>query len=303
MLTQFNQGIISFMDFLIGWTLHFPHLAILIFLGSCEAMILTLIPKFITNQNRLKRGNFDKKRLQQLIKEAKQKGDKEAVKRYRTTIGGITSMSLKAQGLPLIISLVPVLFIALWAFARIAYEPPQAGQNILIHAYFPTSQIGNLTSMVPQKGLEVLVPKDPSHPNTVDARDYVPATAGHEPWIQKITEDHDPDAGGKVVDGWATWVVRAQKPGDYTLQVRYQAQSVEKPLIVGDLRYETRVTPYTGGGIQSLEIAMPDYKPLGVIPNLPIPGLPFLSFPAWLVGYMIIVVPLAFIFKPLLRVY
>lgn len=301
MLSQINNFIVAFMDLLLNWMLQFPRIWILVFLGFAEALILTLIPKFTTNQDMLKRGKFDKIRLKELLKEAKQKGDKDAIKRYRTTIGSIGTISLKAQGLPLVVSLVPILFIALWAFSRIAYESPRAGDNIIVRAYFPAAQIGNLAHLVPVKGLEAKVPVKRAE-DLVPEKPIETSASPNGAWIQRIVEDKDTE--GKVVDGYAIWVVHCTEGGGrFPLKIRYKGQTVEKALLVGDHLYEQPLSYYSEGAIQAVEIAMPEYKPLGIIPGIPIPGAPWLAFPAWLVGYMIIVVPLAFALKPLLRVY
>ena len=304
----FSKAIVAFMDAIIGWTLNFQHLTIIILLGTTEALILTLIPKFVTNQDRLKRGNFDKKRLNQLIKEAKKKGDKDAIKRYRATIGSITSMTLKAQGLPLLISLIPVLFIALWAFGRIAYEPPQPGENVMIHAYFPTSQIGNLAHMVPQNGLQLLVPKDPAKP-TDNPADYVPAPA------RSGTLDHAaspktaiPPGTGPVIDGWATWVVKPDQKGPYSIVVRYKGQTAEKPSSSArqfDTKNASPILRNPAAEIKSLENRHARLQAHGPHPSslpIPLPSIPQLPLPR-LVASHDRRSPLAFSLKPLLRVY
>ena len=92
---------VTLMDYVLGWSLHLPHVAILALLAVCTAVVLTGVRKFTTNQDLLGRAKADKARLKVLMRAAKQAGDKEAVKRYRATNGEIGAVGMKAELLPL----------------------------------------------------------------------------------------------------------------------------------------------------------------------------------------------------------
>lgn len=276
MITNFCLKII---DPLLGWSLHVPRFAVLALLAVCTAVVLTGVRKFTTNQGRLGRAKADKARLKELLRAAKQAGDKEAVKRYRATIGEIGAVGMKAELLPLAASLIPIALLATWAFSRIGYEPLRGTEPVTIKAYFAASEIGNLVHIVPPAGLEA-----------------------KSRWIQKIGEDKD--ASGKVVGGLATWRVRATAGGgEFVLPVRYKGQTFEKALLIGGYKYAEPVQAYekAGGGkavCEAIQIEMTEYKPLGFVP-----GFPRIGLPPWIIGYLILVIPLSFLLKPVLRIY
>ncbi len=270
---------VTLMDYVLGWSLHLPHVAILALLAVCTAVVLTGVRKFTTNQDLLGRAKADKARLKVLMRAAKQAGDKEAVKRYRATNGEIGAVGMKAELLPLAASLIPIALLATWAFSRIGYEPPLGGEPVTIKAYFATSEIGNLVHIVPPAGLE--------------------AKSG---WIQKIGEDKD--AGGKVAGGLATWQVRATGGGgSFVLPVRYKGETFEKALLIDGYKYAEPVQAYEKAGgekaaCEAIQIDLPEYKPLGIVP-----GFSKIGLPPWIIGYLILVIPLSFLLKPVLRIH
>jgi len=279
MFEALNTLCLSLMDHLLGWSLSLPRIVVLLALAIGTALILTVVRKFTTNQDLLRRAKADKARLKQLLGDAKRAGDKDAIKRIRGTIGEIGMVSMKSEGLPLLASLLPIALLAIWAFSRIGYLPPKAGETVIVKAYLPSVEIGNLIYMVPQKGLE--------------------ASKG---WIQPITEEKD--AEGKVVKGIAQWELKsAPAGGSFVLPLRYKGKTVEKELLVGGPKYADPVTFYEDQPIEIVEVVMSEYKPLDLLPKLAMPGVPWLALDGWLLGYLIIVIPLSFILKPALRIY
>lgn len=274
MLETINNFCVNLMDYVLGWSLHLPHFAILALLAVCTATVLTGVRKFTTNQDLLGRAKADKARLGKLLKAAKQAGDKEAVKRYRSTIGEIGGVNMKAELLPLAASLIPIALLAMWAFSRIGYEPPRGDIPVTVKAYFSTDKIGDLVHMVPQPGLE--------------AKDG---------WIQKIGEDKDEK--GNVASGVAAWQVRATSgSGSFVLPIRYKGQTSDKELLIGGSKYAEPVQAYEKSDCEVIQIVMPEYKPLGFVP-----GFSQIGLPPWIIGYLILVIPLSFLLKPVLRIY
>jgi len=270
---------VGLMDHVLGWSLHLPRFAVLALLAVCTAAVLTGVRKFTTNQNLLGRAKADKARLKELLRAAKVAGDKEAVKRYRATIGEIGAVGMKAELLPLAASLIPIALLATWAFSRIWYEAPRGAEPVVIKAYFATDKIGDLVHMVPQPGLE--------------AKDG---------WIQKIGEDKDDK--GNFTSGIATWQVRATAGGgSFVLPIRYKGQTFEKALLIDGYKYAEPVQVYETADhkkadCEAIQLAMPEYRPLGFVP-----GFSKIGLPPWIIGYLILVIPLSFLLKPALRIY
>ncbi len=264
-------------DPLLSWLLGLPRDIALLIVAVGTALILIGVRVLTTDQDLLGRCQKDKVRLKQLIREARKTCDKDAVARYRTTIGQIGIRTFKAEGKPLLASLLPIAILACWCWDQIAFMPLAPEEPIEVKAYFPVREIGKLVHIIPQQGIEV------------DGN-----------WIQAI--ERDVDQKGKEVDnGVATWKLRCQHRDDpYALQIRYDSRVFAKDLIVDGRRYAQPIKFYDDDTVLCCEVDMADheYHPLNIIP-----GFPGVFLPPWIVGYLIIVLPLSFLLKPMLRVY
>ncbi|HOI53719.1 MAG TPA: EMC3/TMCO1 family protein [Phycisphaerae bacterium] len=274
-LDTLNSALMSIGDPALGWLLNLPRSVALFIIAIGTALILTVVRLWTTNQDLLGRCKRDKARLKQLMKEAKKAGDKEAVARYRTTVGQIGMKTMKAEGKPLLASIVPIAIIACWAWARIAYEAPVPGEPMDVYVYYEAAAIGRLTHLVPQENLE--------------------AETG---WIQKVVQDVDRD-GKPINSGVARWRLRAaQKNDPYLLEFRYDGRTFTKEFIVDGRKYAEPITFYEEGApALCTELKLTEAKLFGVIP-----GLPWIGMQAWMVGYLVIVLPFSFLLKPLLRI-
>ncbi len=276
-LKTLNSIILQMGDPLLSWLLCLPRDVALFIVALGTALILIGVRLFTTNQDMLGRFKKDKKRLKQLKREAKKTGDKDAVVRYRTTTGQIGMRTMKAEGKPLLASLIPIAILACWCWGRIAYVPFSPEEPVRVRAYFPVSEIGKLVHIIPQEGIEA------------DGR-----------WIQVIERDVD-EAGKEIDNGVARWELRCdERDEEYPLQIRYNGRAYEKSLVVDGRRYAEPVKFYDDDTILCSEIDMADreYKPFTIIP-----GFSALAMPPWIVGYLIIVLPFSFLLKPVLRIH
>jgi hypothetical protein len=273
MLEAINAFLVNSTGFFLDWTLTFPRLVVLLLITIGQALIITYIQKWASDQDRLRRMKSDKARLKQLLKAAKKSGDKDAVKRHRATLSSIATVHMKSQIAPVLISLIPIVFLATWAFARLGYEPPRPNDPLLVRAYFPSADIGKLVHIQPPAGLE--------------------ASTG---WIQKIVEDKDPE--GKVTNGIARWTLSAKSNGRFLLPIRHDGKTSTKELLVDGKKYAEPLQFFPESNIEAVELVMPEYKPLGIVP-----GIPAIIFPPWLVANLLIVIPLSLLLRPILRVY
>ena len=183
----------------------------------------------------------------------------------------------RPEGKPLLASLVPIAILACWCWPRIAYVPLSSKETVQVSAYFPVSEIGRLVHIIPQEGIEV------------DGR-----------WIQAVERDVD-ETGKEIDNGVASWNLRCQeRDGEYSLQIRCNGKTFEKSLVVDGRKYAAPVKFYDDDAILCSEIDMADreYKPFTVIP-----GVSSLAMPPWVVGYLLIVLPLSFLLKPVLRIH
>jgi len=263
-----NDAAVQVMDLVLGWSLRCSQAAALVTVALATSAVLTFVRLVTTDQRYLKRCAKDKKRLKQLLRQAKRDKDKQAIKRYRATIGMLGAATMKAELKPLLASILPIILLATWAFARLSFVPPQPGEDLVVRAYFPMLSIGGLAHIVPQQGLE--------------ARDG---------WVRPVQEN--PDQSGNATSGVASWTIRAAKRDrPYVLRIRHGGRTAEARLIVDGYRYAPKVVRYQDGGILAVEQSLAPYKPFGVIR-----GIDAIGIAGWVVGYLLIAIACTLVLK------
>jgi uncharacterized membrane protein (DUF106 family) len=284
MLDWVNHAIVALADPLLSWLLRLPTDLALVIVAVGTGAIITLCRPLTSNQDLLRRCDQDKKRLKELIRQAKRQKDKEAVKRYRTTRNMIGMMTMKEEGGPLLAAIVPIAILGTWCFQRLAFVPPRAGETVQVKAYFPVSAVGELAHVVPQEGLREVSRED---------------SGASSRWIQEIEKDV-PGPGGIATSGIATWKIQARaRPQPYALEIRYKTVTVEKELLVGQPFYSPDVEFYGDGHpITSAQIDMKPVKFLGFVP-----GITWLLMPPWLVAYFLIAIPSVSLIKRVTGIY
>jgi type II secretory pathway pseudopilin PulG len=277
MLELWNRVSLGAFDVLLGWSLRLPADVTLVLVAVLSAALLTGVRVFTANQDLLRRAAADKRRLRQLAREAKARGDRDAVKRHRSVAGTVAVKQFSAEGPPLLASVVPIAMLATWCFHRLAYHPPRAGEAVEVVAYTPVSAVSTVGVMqvVPQDGVAA------------------------DRWVQPIAEA---DYHGQKT-GRAAWRITApagpttRKP--LRLTFRYKDQSVDRELRIGQSTY---AEPFMSHGEElQTELKMRPVKLLGVVPGLNWPGGPEI-LPPWVVGYLLIVVPFVFVLKRAARI-
>jgi hypothetical protein len=116
-----------------------------------------------------------------------------------------------------------------------------------------------------------------------------------------VAEDPQKAADGSA-NGIATWEITPDAATDpRVLRIRLGDETREMTLLVDGKRYAPVIQIYEEGRIQAVEIALAPYKPFGFIPAIPIPipGLGRFVLDAWLVGYLLLAIPVAFILRRL----
>jgi uncharacterized membrane protein (DUF106 family) len=276
-LTQINDAMVAVMDVLLGWSLHLPANAALIIVSVLSAAALTWARVLVTNQGMLHRCADDKKTLGRLIRETKRSRDldkaarKADVKRYKLNKNLVALKTLKAEGKPLLVSLLPILLLATWAFARLAFLPVAVDEPVRVSAYFPLSAVGEVAHVLPLDGLD--------------------CDSG---WIAGVVADVAVD--DEPTNAVAVWELKGSaQPEPYILKLRWRDETWEQPLRIGGTTYEAPITPQ-GDWPQSTEVHLAQAKLFGVVPGFG----PFL--PPWLVGYLLVVIPCVFVIKKLFNV-
>jgi len=264
-LAAISALVARLLDVPIGWLLALPRDVAIALVAVGTSLLLTMVRKWTTHQDQLRRSKGDLRRLKQLIRQRKRAKDKPAVKAMRTTLGMVNAIRLKAEVMPLLVSIVPIALLAVWAVERLDYFPPRVGEDLVVKAYYPLSSMDKLTHLVPPPGMEL-----------------------RGAAIQLVEVDH----AGKQ-NGLAKWVLRpTQATASTDLIVRHQGDTAVQPVSVGGRTYAPPLAAHPGGKILATEVVLRQAKFLGVVP-----GIAAIGFPPWLVAYLLIVIP----FVPLLR--
>jgi uncharacterized membrane protein (DUF106 family) len=270
MLELWNRLCLGIFDTLLGWLLALPSDIILFVVAIGSALILTLVRRFTTNQDLLRRASADRRRLRTLIRHAKLAGDRDAVKRYRATRSMIALRTLSAEGRPLLASILPIAMLATWCIHRLEFHPPGDGQPMQALFYCPVSAIGSTVHLVPEPGISV----EPGYIRPIELGSY-----------------------NNVPQGVATWTVRAAAgEAPHRLTFRYRDQTFHHDLLVGQRTYlPTFIMPNEH---VASELKLRQLKLFGILP-----GIEAIVFPPWLVAYLLIVIPFVFISKRVLGIY
>ena len=294
MLETINNFVLQFSDPLFNWILSVPRDLRFVIAAVITSGCLALARKFATDQEWLKRADEDQVRLKQLVKEAKKAGDKEAVTRYKGTMGHIKMLGLKYEGKPLLIAIVPILLIATWAFCRLGNIPPAAGAPVEVKLYVPASAIGNVVHMLPQEGLN-----------------------DEGGWIKEIVRDKYPESHNwwdeinhkgmikmgmlPLPEGVATWNISgAAREEPYKMEFIYKDEKYDMDIQIGQKTYSTTLKMFpVGGPVQASEVVLKEQKMFGIVPGIPIA----FHMPPWMLAYLIIVMALYPLNKHVFKIY
>ncbi len=282
-----NDLSLAIFDGLFGWLLLLPRTFALIAVALVTATLITVVRKWTTNQARLRRAAADIRRLNELIRQRKQENEADAVARHRATKAQIGLLKFKAEGLPLVTYLLPLALLATWAFYRLEFYPPRAGEEIQVTAYLPASARDDIVHLVPQPGLHAIngwvqsVRQVPTRPSAWD-RFWARVT------FQEVRQPEP--------DNVAIWRLQGDaSPEPYPLLLRWRDHTYEREMRVGQSLYSPASETWDDGKV-ALAVAQREVRLFGI------PGLgPWL--PGWIVGYFLLTIPLFFLLKRLLGIY
>ncbi len=257
-------------DLLFGWLLRLPSDLVLTLLALGSALLLVGVRRAMTNQELLRRCAADRKRLRQLLREARKRRDREAMARLRATRSRISLILFRAELMPLACLILPVAFLANWAWHRLEFHPPRPGEMIELRATFPAAAVGNLAHLVPQEQLSV--------------------ASG---WIQPV----ESAAKGRNAPGLARWTVSFQEGStNAPLVIRHGRRTLEWAWKFDRTIWETPVKEFADAAVR-MEVRLHPVKLFGLVP-----GVRWLGLPPWLVGYLLLTLLLVAALKRLWKV-
>lgn len=256
-------------DFCFGWILLLPGDLPLAAVALLTSLGLVCVRLVTTNQDLLRRARTDRRRLQELIRDAKARRDADAVRRHKLTLAQIAMKRMGAEGKPLLAILIPIAFLATWCLERLDYLPPRAGDTVAVSFYQPASERGRLVHLIPVAGLDC-----------------------EDGWIRRFEpEKDDPLAVA------AAWTLSARQAGQYDLMIRCRDKAYVHPLRVSSRGFSPAIIRHPGEELAVSSVDLRPRKLFGIVP-----GIPAIGFAPWLVGYLLLVIPLVFVNKALFRI-
>ena len=200
----------------------------IVILSIIITVIITLVYKFFTNQNEMKRLKDEQKEYQKRMKELKDKPEemmkvqKEAMKKNMEYM----KHSLKAT----LITFIPIILIFGWMNAHLTYEPIYPGERYSVTAQFEEGLSGE-AELIVDEGTELLS----------DAK-------------QKIGLEEDSDVA---------WNLKSDE-GEHFLTIKAgNDEQTKKVLITKELLTEEAVSTYEHSDIKAIKINYNRLKPLG----------------------------------------
>ncbi len=253
-------------DLLFGWMLRLPGDLPLLVLAVLTALILVVIRRWTTNQDRLGRISDDLARLKQATSRAKADGDRAECQRLVGLKARIGLMRLRDEGKTLLWALIPIALLAAWAYERMPYHAPRTDETVALRLVMPVSSVGRLAHAVADEGLTLQRAVAVFEPDSINPRESI-----------------------------ATWVVQMNSEASQSVTVVSPAGRFSHPIVAGSGPPPSVIAHDTPSAART-ELVLRERRLFGLLP-----GVPSIALPAWLVGYLIIVIALIPITKRIVR--
>lgn len=206
---------------LLNWN---PFVGIII-LTLVISLIVTIIYKYVTNQEQMKSMKEKQKEHQQKMKELK--NNPEEMMKVQKEAMKLNLEFMKHSFKPTLITMIPLLLIFGWMTGHLAYEPIFPGETYSITAIFKEGLVGEAQLVIDEE-TEIL---------------------------SNVTQP--------ITDKMATWSLKS-KEGSHELKVKTgQIEETKKVLISKNLEYEEQFTVYPHSDIEQININYNQLKPMG----------------------------------------
>ncbi len=259
-------------DAVFGWTLWLGPLGAVAILAVITSAVLIAVRRKATDQDLLSRCAADRTVLKRSIRQSRRQKDRQAVKRKRRTFTQVQLKMLGAEMLPLLICLPLIGLLGLWGYQRLVYHPARPGDPVTVELSLPPTAVGRVVSLVPSPGL----------------------SSGA--WIRRVEK-----GPGDPPHGLVRWTVSGQgRQKPYTLTMRYRARQFEHPLRIGGRFYAQPVRQHDARFL--LPQTAVRMRPVGLPAGIPWFAPETMTgtiVPAWMVLYVVLVIPLFLVGKRL----
>lgn len=266
-LERIYEGVVAVLDIPLGWMLLLGRDLPVVLLAMGTALAMLLLRRRVSDQDKLQRCSEDRATLARRIREARRAKDSVMATRLRAARARISLSALRCEGAPLLASMIPILLLASWAYARLGHVPPVSGEPIRMHAEFDPAWEGAVAFILPVEGVEA-----------------------PEGWV-RIPHRAEGVDGEPVAR--AEWTLAfAPRSGDHVLTIRSEGAEATVPVRVDARTYAPPMRWFHTGSIRFVQTHLQERRFLGVIP-----GVPSWMLPPWLIAYLLMTVPFYFLFR------
>ena len=222
---------------------------IILILSAVATIITTLIYKYTTNQDKLRKNKLEIKELREKMN--KNKKDQKKMMEIQQQMMSKNMEMMKASFKPMIYTFIPLILLFSWMTSTIAFEPVNPGQEFTLTA--------NLADAYPGALSEIKVTSIPEMNVVVD-----------EAFVAK--------EGTKQ----QRWIIKAEQEGKYTILLEGDTfKQTKEVLVTNDKKYSKPVSDYKDSQLKQVIVGNDPVKPLG---NLSLLGWR----PGWLGTYIIL---------------
>lgn len=240
--------------------LRLPPLLMIAIIALMITLIVTLIYKFTTKQDLMKTLKSEMKELQKEMKELKSQPEKAMAvnRKFMETQMKYMVQSFKSM----IFTFIPIIIIFGYFNAHILYEPIMPSNEFTTTINFQQEIYGNVTIETPE---EIVVIGEESR---------------------------------EIIDQQATWVLKAEKEGNFNLFYRTNQRTYSKSILITTRReYKPPVENINDGIVRNIKIHHEDT----IIVDLPFRILGYGG--GWLGTYIIFSIIFSMIIRKFLKVY
>jgi len=199
----------------LGPLLKLPSLLAIVLLSFLISLIITLIQKYATDQNRMKQIKEEMKSFQNRMKEEKDPNEKIKLQKESMKL---PMEQMKHSMKSMMYTFIPIILIFGWMSSHLAYDPILPGQDFTTTVVFEKGSSGEIELSVPE-GLNI--------------------------------ED---DAVKEVKGGEVKWVLNGDV-GEYLLEYKFNNNKYTHEVLISDENeYKTPINNIKDGGISLVQI-------------------------------------------------
>ncbi len=223
------------------------------------AFLTTVIHKYATDQKRMKELREEMKEHQRLMKENKHDISKVSELQKETMKRSMEQMKHSFKAM--IYTFIPLILIFGWMNIYLSYEPVMVGEEITLTANFLEGITGEAELVSVPSGLVF-------------------------------------EKTAKIEAGKAVWRIKAEKEGNYLLNVGYKDKTFSRELLItSEFKYAPQLQEFKekGSEVKSLALGYNKLRPLN--------GVPWLEKLSWFWVYVLLSIGFSTLLRKVMKVY